>query len=188
MRNFVAVATMLTSAALLITDSPAGSRSADAILAAGPAAGLVLSDTWRSPLSSEQLAQIDKYIDGRGKRQIVNQGVTDLLGLTENGNKLNLLYCILKDDHEIYHGFYKLDATPGYLLARRTGKDGGLIVLQVDSNLSLIAAVHNAPGVQLSVVPLSEATRILHDELLIWVDIIDTVIDPKPGPSPSPLP
>ncbi len=128
-----------------------------------------------SPLSAEQLQKILKDMQDRNQMATFNPQLTDSLGLTKDGKVLTLEFRALKDDKGIYHSFFRLDGNTGYLIAQRTEK--GVTTCHVDMNLNLVKAVihpEGQPGVYVRL-PLHEATKILHAELLWWADIANEI-------------
>lgn len=147
-----------------------------------PAAGASSSNSIAptGPLSNAQLNRIIKNIEERHKQVTLDRDVTNLLGLTKNGEVLTLQHRGIKDSHGIIHTLYLLEGKAGFLLGRRTAE--GFTVFHLDGGLNAISGVFNPnkysdPAV---VVPLDEsAKKTLYDELLAWADITNQVIDKK---------
>ena len=158
--------------ALVPTDLPAQSSPSSSATPGDVAA----PGAQTSPLSSAQLHKIVKSIKDGNKRAVLNQNLTNLLGLTKNGEVLTLPYRAIKDDSGVHQVFFLLVATTGYLIVQRDPRDTqNAMVVYVDSDLHLISAVSypNSHPDLFSPVPRPEAAKTLNEELLWWAEFTD---------------
>ncbi len=132
------------------------------------------------PLSDSQLSTIVKSIKERNRTAEFFPNYANSLGLPKIRKNVTFQYRAVKDDAGVYHVFVLLGGAAGYLIVRRTPE--GETSLRVDPNLNLIFAIFQKPGYDnpsYSVVPLSEATKALHGELLVWADVANQLDQDK---------
>ena len=140
-----------------------------------------------SPLSKEQLEKILKNLEERNKQTSISSEISEILGLTKNGEVLTIQARAFKDSQGVMHGFFRLNGNDGYLMSQRT--EAKATIFHLDPNLKPITAISNMPGQpKMSMIPLPEVEGTLNTELRYWANIADTLLSAKPQETASAKP
>jgi hypothetical protein len=120
-----------------------------------------------APLNQEQLAKIQKFIDAKHRKAVIDPKVAKLLGLGKDGKPVVALQvALVEKDKKTRHVFDRLQDGSGFLVGKRTGDGFALYRLSNDLN-TFSSVLWRADG---NVVALrdTDAARGLRQELALW--------------------
>jgi hypothetical protein len=124
-----------------------------------------------SPLvSTEQLADIDKFIDKHARKAVLDPDTSQDLKLSKDNAPVTAdqVSLVDKDDPKGRHLLYRLSDGSGYLVVRQKSELRALY--RLDKDLKKFSGVTVEPG-RRKPLTTSEARRALHQELVIWAAV-----------------
>ena len=120
-----------------------------------------------APLTQPQLAKIQKLIDAKRRKAVIDPKVANLLGLGKDGKPVVAFQlAVVEKDRKTRHIFDRLQDGSGFLVGKRTGDGFALYRLSNDLN-TFSSVLWRADG---NVVALrdTDAASGLRQELALW--------------------
>jgi hypothetical protein len=162
---------LATTAAALLTGMLGGAPA----VADGPASIVLAADSRpaeAAPLNPGQLAKIQKLIDEKHRRAVIDRDAAKLLGLGRDGKPVVAQQVALIDKNKsTRHLFDRLEDGSGYLVGRRSAD--GMTVYRVGNDLTWIASVAWRKDGNKVALKSSDAEKTLRQELTLWAEFAD---------------
>jgi len=125
-----------------------------------------------APLSQQQLAKLQKFIDAKHRKAVIDPEMARLLGLGKDGKPVVALQVsLVEKDQKTRHLFDRLEDGSGFLVGKRTGD--GLAVYYLKSDLTSFSSVMwRADGNKVALATTDTAAA-LRGELALWARFAD---------------
>ncbi|MDR3416893.1 MAG: DUF4339 domain-containing protein [Nevskia sp.] len=132
-----------------------------------PAASPVPETASVPQLTSDQLAALAALSEKNGAPQQLPADLTDVLGLTQNGQTIGVRQIVVSQDRKFFHGFAQLPENHGYILTAKA--PDFRILCQIDKTGQVVAGVEQETGGHALRLALNQLPKCAQKEIPFWL-------------------
>lgn len=127
-----------------------------------------------APITEAQLRKVLIDLSRTGAEVAINPLYATHLGLSKDGNYVQIRQLALEDDNAIQYGFALLKDGSGYYLDKGP-RGGNRVAFHLDENMRIVTAIAINSAKEVTPLPLPDAESKLREVLATWAEYADTL-------------